>query len=89
MASPPAAQHRCLDRAGRARFSLLCESVSKAGFHYYHLLQVGWDLGTTVARELLRDHFGRQGGAWVPEPPKFAAVQKMAQVAAIHSLCDS
>lgn len=31
------------------------------GFHYYHSLEVGRDLGATVARELLRGHFGPQG----------------------------
>jgi hypothetical protein len=32
-----------------------------AGFHFYHSLEAGRDLGATVARELLRAHFGPQG----------------------------
>jgi hypothetical protein len=32
-----------------------------AGFHFYHSLEVGRDLGATVARELLRAHFDPQG----------------------------
>ena len=32
-----------------------------AGFHYYHSLEVGRDLGATVARALLQAHFGPQG----------------------------
>lgn len=32
-----------------------------AGFHFYHSLEVGRDLGVTVARALLRTHFGPQG----------------------------
>ena len=31
-----------------------------AGFHYHHSLQDGEILGATVARELLRNHFGLQ-----------------------------
>jgi hypothetical protein len=34
-----------------------------AGFHYYHSLEVGRDLGITIARELLRAHFGVQGSS--------------------------
>jgi hypothetical protein len=33
-----------------------------AGFHYYHSLQDGENLGATVGRELLRNHFGPQHG---------------------------
>jgi hypothetical protein len=33
-----------------------------AGFHYHHSLEVGEKLGTTIARELLRNHFGPQQG---------------------------
>ena len=32
-----------------------------AGIHFYHSLEVGRDLGVTVARALLRTHFGPQG----------------------------
>jgi hypothetical protein len=32
-----------------------------AGFHFYHSLEVGRDLGATVGRELLRGHFDPQG----------------------------
>jgi hypothetical protein len=32
-----------------------------AGFHYHHSLQDGEKLGTTIARQLLRAHFGLQG----------------------------
>jgi hypothetical protein len=32
-----------------------------AGFHYYHSLEVGRELGTTIAREMLLTHFGPQG----------------------------
>jgi hypothetical protein len=32
-----------------------------AGFHFYHSLEAGRDLGVTVARALLRTHFGPQG----------------------------
>ncbi len=32
-----------------------------AGFHYYHSLEDGRALGTTIAHELLRAHFGLQG----------------------------
>jgi hypothetical protein len=32
-----------------------------AGFHFYHSLEVGRDLGATVARHLLRAHFDRLG----------------------------
>jgi hypothetical protein len=35
-----------------------------AGFHFYHSLQVGEELGTAVAKELLRSHFGSQGSAF-------------------------
>jgi hypothetical protein len=31
-----------------------------AGFHYYHSLEVGRELGTTIAREVRRNHFGLQ-----------------------------
>jgi hypothetical protein len=34
-----------------------------AGFHYYHSLEVGRDLGATIARELLRAHFGLAGSS--------------------------
>jgi hypothetical protein len=34
-----------------------------AGIHYYHSLEVGRDLGTTIARQLLRAHFGLQGSS--------------------------
>ncbi len=33
-----------------------------AGFHYFHSLRDGGDLGATVARELLRNHFRLQHG---------------------------
>ena len=33
-----------------------------AGFNYHHSLQDGEKLGTTIARELLRNHFGPQHG---------------------------
>jgi hypothetical protein len=33
-----------------------------AGFHYFHSLKDGGELGATVARELLHDHFGPQHG---------------------------
>jgi hypothetical protein len=32
-----------------------------AGFHYYHSLEVGRDLGAAIALQLLRAHFGIQG----------------------------
>ena len=31
-----------------------------AGFHYYHSLEVGRDMGKTIAKEVLRNHFGLQ-----------------------------
>ena len=31
-----------------------------AGFHYHHSMEVGRELGTTIARQLLRNHFGLQ-----------------------------
>ena len=34
-----------------------------AGFHFYHSLEVGRDLGATIARQILRGHFDRQGSA--------------------------
>ena len=43
-----------------------------AGFHYYHSLRDGEQLGTTIARELLRNHFGPQHGG-----PGSPAVQKV------------
>ena len=33
-----------------------------AGFHYYHSLEDGRQLGSTIARELLRNHFRLQRG---------------------------
>jgi hypothetical protein len=42
-----------------------------AGFHYFHSLDDGEKLGTTVARELLRHHFGPQHGR-----PEFEAAVK-------------
>ena len=33
-----------------------------AGFHYYHSLEDGQRLGETVARAILRNHFGPQQG---------------------------
>jgi hypothetical protein len=38
-----------------------------AGFHYYHSLQDGGELGSTIARELLRNHF-RPQHAGIPAP---------------------
>ena len=37
-----------------------------AGFHYYHSLEDGRQLGSTVARELLRNHFVPHGGDFEP-----------------------
>ena len=34
-----------------------------AGFHYYHSLEVGRDLGAAIARQLLRAHFGISGSS--------------------------
>ena len=31
-----------------------------AGIHYYHSMEVGRDPGTTIARAMLRTHFGPQ-----------------------------
>jgi len=42
-----------------------------AGFHFFHSLEVGKQLGTTVAQELLRDHFGP-----LHDNPGAAAVRK-------------
>lgn len=35
-----------------------------AGFHFYHSLQVGEELGTNIAKNLLRSHFGPQGSVF-------------------------
>ena len=43
-----------------------------AGFHYYHSLEDGRQLGATIAREILRDHFRQQhpGGELLNPAPR-------------------